>query len=691
MKLTRNHLKELIRQSIKEIDFDSEEDFKKYKAKHKMRGSTKVNIAGKDTTVDKADKLSKGDVGGPSYPNVPKGVKSSDDLKGKPEDDTKAKYAKVNKGREAVLSMIENGAITPDNMQNAFKAVKAYADWMGHEEIEDFEEDLPDIIDDGDIDTFESYAEELLDPDKKEKDMGKTLAQMDYEDEDSPETYYNDNTPTPKQIDSLNQKAEDGNGALIDTENYGMVTWEHGDPDEDSFMAIDQEGEVVELDYTDIVRFHNNDLDDRAADDEAEDAEDSGGPSYADVPKGAKSTKQANLMKKNDSAAKDLGYKNTEDLAMDGTADELGELLDSIPDEGQNFNEADEMINYIRDNEMGMRDDDDDVVEGYRKAFLSMVNKPGEKGGSGKSGKDIEKQTMKAADDANKKMDKAELKQHYAKAKKLKKELSALYDKGDREGMKKKEAEIKKFWADTIDPLEKKVYGESVIESVKPKRYTIKEVRTWMKTLEENRYKKVYNSDARRVAWMVNNEGVDLQEMPKSMRKKWTKAQYGRERYLAKEFLKSKAPEQKLRESIRKIINRKRTNLLENKIRTLFRQVISEKTVRISQMKDANFVPGQWVQLMGKKGMVKLTKKDVKFLAKWIRQNSGKHGMGWSFTEPMGEGKLTEAKTLRLPNGTKVKIDFKGITFKASRGKDVFLDRGELAKFFMATSKYLRY
>jgi hypothetical protein len=75
----------------------------------------------------------------------------------------------------------------------------------------------------------------------------------------------------------------------------------------------------------------------------------------------------------------------------------------------------------------------------------------------------------------------------------------------------------------------------------------------WMKKLEENRYKKVYNSDARRVAWMVNNEGRTLDEMPISMKKKWTKAQYGRERYLAKEFLKSKS-EQKLRESIREII-----------------------------------------------------------------------------------------------------------------------------------------
>ena len=86
----------------------------------------------------------------------------------------------------------------------------------------------------------------------------------------------------------------------------------------------------------------------------------------------------------------------------------------------------------------------------------------------------------------------------------------------------------------------KYVKKESIKES-KKRRFTVKEVRTWMKKLEENRYKKVYNSDARRVAWMVNNEGVSLDEMPISMKKKWTKAQYGRERYLATEFLKSKS------------------------------------------------------------------------------------------------------------------------------------------------------
>ena len=117
------------------------------------------------------------------------------------------------------------------------------------------------------------------------------------------------------------------------------------------------------------------------------------------------------------------------------------------------------------------------------------------------------------------------------------------------------------------------------------------------------------------------------------------------------------------------------------------KNLLLEKTVRLSTMKDANFVPGQFVQLVGKKGMIKLDKKSVKYLAKWIRSNSGKHGMGWSFTE----GKLNEGKTLTLPNGVKAIIDFKGIKFKASKGAPVFLDRDELLKFFRGSTKYLRY
>ena len=102
------------------------------------------------------------------------------------------------------------------------------------------------------------------------------------------------------------------------------------------------------------------------------------------------------------------------------------------------------------------------------------------------------------------------------------------------------------------------------LKESKKRRYTVKEVRMWMKKLEENRYKKVYNSDARRVAWLANNNlSEDYESMPISMRKKWSKAAYGRERYLAKEFLKSKLDqlkeqleEQKLKESIKKIVFR---------------------------------------------------------------------------------------------------------------------------------------
>ena len=104
---------------------------------------------------------------------------------------------------------------------------------------------------------------------------------------------------------------------------------------------------------------------------------------------------------------------------------------------------------------------------------------------------------------------------------------------------------------------EKKNESINLVKEFKGRRCTVKEVRMWMKKLEENRYKKVYNSDARRVAWMCNHIGENLENMPKSMRKKWTKAQYGRERYLAKEFLKSqkqKMDEIVLRDRVRNII-----------------------------------------------------------------------------------------------------------------------------------------
>ena len=107
------------------------------------------------------------------------------------------------------------------------------------------------------------------------------------------------------------------------------------------------------------------------------------------------------------------------------------------------------------------------------------------------------------------------------------------------------------------NPFEKENVKESLVKEG-AKRIFVKEIQKWMKTLEENRYRKLVNADARRVAWFVNNNmSEDYESMPKSMSKKWEKAKYGKERYLAREFIKSKKNEQKLRESIRYIINTK--------------------------------------------------------------------------------------------------------------------------------------
>lgn len=98
------------------------------------------------------------------------------------------------------------------------------------------------------------------------------------------------------------------------------------------------------------------------------------------------------------------------------------------------------------------------------------------------------------------------------------------------------------------------------------KRTTVKEIKKWFKTLEENRYKKTYNSDARRVAWMVNNEGVDLSEMPESMRKKWVKAEYKKERYMANKFLESMKQNESVEDKVRQVIRETIKDLMEAKI-----------------------------------------------------------------------------------------------------------------------------
>jgi hypothetical protein len=175
--------------------------------------------------------------------------------------------------------------------------------------------------------------------------------------------------------------------------------------------------------------------------------------------------------------------------------------------------------------------------------------RPAKPGGA----KDIENKMMSAADAANAKMDAAE---KAMKKKKIKKEGGpGSGRKGGFDVGGPAYPNVPKG-AKSTKQARKMLKKKKVKEGVN-NRVTVKEVKLWMKTLEENRYKKTYNSDARRVSWMVNHMGESLDNMPMSMKKKWSKAQYGRERYLAKEFIKSqkaKVNEIALRDKIRNII-----------------------------------------------------------------------------------------------------------------------------------------
>jgi hypothetical protein len=164
-------------------------------------------------------------------------------------------------------------------------------------------------------------------------------------------------------------------------------------------------------------------------------------------------------------------------------------------------------------------------------------------------------------------------------------------------------------------------------------------------------------------------------------------------------------------------------------------------------MKDVSFAGRDRLQLLGKKGKVGLDRKSVSALVKAVRQILGRSFTAHEVTEEkltedkfiafykkdkvtitakslwdakkqiiaklkvpkkdVGlvsvlnkteydkqkfrfEGKLNEAKMVTLPNGVKVKIEFKGITLQSKGKKPVFLDRSEMMRFFKATHKHMK-
>ena len=309
-------------------------------------------------------------------------------------DSVEARKEKVYQGRKDALNTINSGELNADNMQDTFEKIKAYADWMGYEEIEEFEEELEDMIEDQDTEWFIDRAEELLDPDKKEKEMGKNLAQMDYEDEDSPESYY----------ESVQKEAA---------------------------------GAVAR-----------------------------------------------------------------------GVARGVGKAA-------------------------------------YKGAAVAALA-----------------------------------------AKKIEKKMK------DKKKEKNNESKVK--------------------------RTTVKEIKKWMKSLEENRYKKTYNSDCRRVAWFVNNNlSEDYESMPKSMAKKWTKAAYGRERFLAKEFIKHMEVKQ---------MNEVK---LEEEFRILIREFIKKKLVEAYRSQSIFF---------NKKDKSKLEKLLKKHKGKFPFNPAGESVVNWSLSDRGSKG-----------------------------------------------------
>ena len=89
-------------------------------------------------------------------------------------------------------------------------------------------------------------------------------------------------------------------------------------------------------------------------------------------------------------------------------------------------------------------------------------------------------------------------------------------------------------------------------------KYTLKEIQRWLRGLEENKWRKRYKVDAKRVTHYANL-GEDV-ELPLSLQRKSEGVNYGREKSLARQFKKYVREQQqvneqyKLKSYIRKLV-----------------------------------------------------------------------------------------------------------------------------------------
>ena len=93
------------------------------------------------------------------------------------------------------------------------------------------------------------------------------------------------------------------------------------------------------------------------------------------------------------------------------------------------------------------------------------------------------------------------------------------------------------------------------------KRFKIKEVHRWLNNLPENKRRKIYKVDAKRVAHFINHGGNV--ELPVTLRRKYGDTDFVREKKLAKGFLLHKIEEKKKLQSENLVADAVKTIIVE--------------------------------------------------------------------------------------------------------------------------------
>ena len=109
---------------------------------------------------------------------------------------------------------------------------------------------------------------------------------------------------------------------------------------------------------------------------------------------------------------------------------------------------------------------------------------------------------------------------------------------------------------------------------MKKEKYTLKQIREWFRKLEENRYRKRYMVDAKRVHHYVNL-GED-NELPTTLQRKT--GTYSREKQLAKQFKKFVREQARLAKEER--TKKTRNESIISSIRKLVKEQISKNNRR---------------------------------------------------------------------------------------------------------------